>query len=232
MEDWDFIHEATAPQAAHATAALAEPRACRRPSRAGLIRNAKKTAAAEKILTRLPAPGESVHLIHVGTCDGIHLLAAALRLTGPLADLWIATLGLNENTTQTLCEWLDAGTVARAGLVLSHYFRHVDSALYGRIQAALQARGSDCRAARTHAKVWVLRTLAGPAYVFEGSGNLRSCKAAEQLTIFHDPALADFHAGWIRDIMKTAAAQDRADEKAQAENAEAPPQKARRRRPT
>jgi hypothetical protein len=159
----------------------------------------RKAQAATDVLTQLPGPGESLHLLHVGHFDGVDLLVRALELAGHCEHLYVSTLGLNDRTLSALTKAIDDARVGTITLLLSHYFRHVDTGLFNRVHGELGRRGCRVAIARCHAKVWVMSP-----YVFEGSGNLRSCKSLEQLAIHNDWELADFHSSWIQDLVRVA----------------------------
>ena len=53
----------------------------------------------------------------------------------------------------------------------------------------------------THAKVVLMETSTGGAYVVESSANLRSCASIEQITLTNDAALLAFHRYWINEIL-------------------------------
>jgi len=178
------------------TKALGRERTLTRRSPGRRHRDARRLSAARDVVTELPRAGESLHLLHVGHFDGIDLLTVALELVGDGDHLRVASLGVNDRTLEALASMLDRGRVRTVTLLLSHYFSHVDQTLYGRTHAELTRRGGRVAIARSHAKVWTF----GP-YSFEGSGNLRSCKSLEQLTIVNDAELAAFHAAWIDELV-------------------------------
>jgi len=65
----------------------------------------------------------------------------------------------------------------------------------------LTTRGQRVVACLQHAKVVLMQTTDGGAYVVESSANLRSCASIEQITMTHDPALLAFHRQWIDDVL-------------------------------
>jgi hypothetical protein len=60
-----------------------------------------------------------------------------------------------------------------------------------------EQRGGTVAAARAHCKVSVLDFADGARLVFEGSGNLSSCRTVEQVACINDHGLAAFHGAWI-----------------------------------
>jgi hypothetical protein len=52
--------------------------------------------------------------------------------------------------------------------------------------------------------VWALEMTDGAAFTFEGSGNLRSCRSVENVTLTNDAELCRFHASWIRTLIEEA----------------------------
>ena len=61
--------------------------------------------------------------------------------------------------------------------------------------------GVKVAAARTHCKVVCFDIAEDDALVFEGSANLRTNKNREQLSVFRDPDLHQWHAGWIDELV-------------------------------
>jgi hypothetical protein len=155
-------------------------------------------------LIRLPRPGESVHMILPGAYTQFDLLVAVQKLLARPVSILVATLSTNAGNAQRLAEMIDTGTVRRADLVVSTYFEKASPEEFAAVRDTLAPRGCRVVCRRNHAKVaLVSATGAGDRYVIEGSGNLRSCNALEQATVFNDAGLFRFHDTWMRHLLTT-----------------------------
>jgi hypothetical protein len=154
---------------------------------------------AARLITPLPAPGETIHALMGGDFHAWDLVPAiAGQLAGPISALYITTLGFNHANNQHLCQMLDSGAVGTAFILCSEYFRDADRDVYTAAETRLAERGAKIKAVRNHSKVILIQPAKGPdRYALESSANLRSCNNLEQFTLTNDAALFDFHRAWI-----------------------------------
>lgn len=161
---------------------------------------------SQELLPFLPeADGESLHAITTGRGDLAVQLAATIGHYGSeCQSLRIATLSFNRRNVSELSELLRSGKVGTLTLLCSLFFqRHNrDEFADTRRETANFPGRWRLAAGRNHAKVACL-DLAGRKITVESSANLRSNGNSEQVTIIQDPALHDWHAAWI-DQMVTA----------------------------
>jgi hypothetical protein len=169
-------------------------------------RNAAAVSKAAEVLNRLPIQNESIHIILRGGFRNWDFVPAILQLAAPAraTDLWLATLGYDQETGEGLLRLLDAGQVGTCTLLASVYFQAHEKTLWGWLASGLERRGSRALAARNHAKLILFRMSDGRHFTMEGSGNLRSCRNAEQATLTADRGLYHFHAGWINELFRKA----------------------------
>jgi hypothetical protein len=174
----------------------------RRTDRAVLL-DARRTTNAMQHLGRLPEPGESFHLVTRGAYSLWHLPKAALQLGAPatIAYLAIATLGFSRTNLEELLAALDSGSIGKVDFLYSVYFKSNEKEICQRLSHELALRGHRVVACLQHAKVTLIELTDGRAYAVESSANLRSCASIENITIFHDRALFDFHRAWIQDVL-------------------------------
>jgi hypothetical protein len=159
-----------------------------------IFHNLRRQAQADKMLERLPAAGEVLHLVLDGAFDLCHLIPRVVELAGEACErLDLATLGFNDATLEVLNQLADAGQVGRIRLLCSHYFRSVDTELWSRAHEALTRRGHAAFIARNHAKLQLYTFAGGRLVTLMSSANLRSCKNAEFALLFAD---ADVHRFW------------------------------------
>lgn len=168
-------------------------------------------AHAKDHITRLPEEGETVHAVISGRYPLWALVPAVVELAGGAAieDLHLITLSYGKDNAADLVEMLDAGTIRRVWLMVSHYFAHANPHLYDPLAHELGKRGHHVLALRTHAKIILIKLTDGRTYVVESSANLRSCKNIEQLTFTRDRGLYDFHREWVGGLFASAAEIDR-----------------------
>jgi hypothetical protein len=157
---------------------------------------------ARDVLAHLPEPGESLHAIVTARLDLCDILAALLPRLGPCDRMLIATLGYNRRNFRSMLHWLDSGTVGSLALVASKFFYAHNGELWAETQEELAKRGCRSACVPSHAKVICMAFASGAKMVCEGSANLcGSGSAREQFALINDPAIHDFHAGWIADLL-------------------------------
>jgi hypothetical protein len=166
---------------------------------------AAKTAA--ELLPELPAPGETVHALMLGTFDQCQVIGATARLVPDLRHLRVATLCYSKRNVKELCSLLEARPRLSLTLLVSVFFREHNKEGHELSVAELGGYATDSRAvrvaaARTHCKVVCFDLGDGDGLTFEGSANLRTNKNREQLTATRDRALHDFHAHWIDELVR------------------------------
>jgi hypothetical protein len=176
----------------------ATPRAGRHAFKAARRRKARLRRAAEA-LGQLPAEGEAVHFLIEAYFDPCDLIEVAARAhPAPCEHLRCATLSFSARNVRQLCDLIDAGLVRRLTLLSSDWMRDANAKVYGLAREELAGRrGATLASARAHAKVNALAFADRARLVFEGSGNLSSCRTVEQVTCIRDVGVHDFHAAWI-----------------------------------
>lgn len=157
------------------------------------------------------AEGDQLHMIleNRRLNPGDMLTALCQSLPGGVKHLRISTLTLSaERNLLQLTDLVDSGAVSHLTLLLSEMFRDKASALWSKVTNAFNAR-QQCTiaASRTHAKICCLDCPDGRAFVFYGSGNLRTAKSDEQLTLCLDRGVHDFYADWIDEQVNHGAGQ-------------------------
>lgn len=164
-------------------------------SRRGLKLLVKPENAAE-LSAHLPEPGDCTHAVVRGdfvTADIIPLL-----LGDRSADiLAISTLGMSTANASMLAGLRASGQIRRLFLLVSYYFSRVDKT--GTYRAVKDILGDSLKTAHTHAKV-ILVSTAPSFFVVEGSANLRSCDSIENLAIWNDEELLNWHLDWMQEV--------------------------------
>lgn len=159
-----------------------------------------KPENALTVVRRLPGPGETTHCILRGDFVVGDLLTLLLDGNLHCPHLRLATLGMSHENAKTIAALVKTGKVGRCSLVLSHYFASVNkSTVFFDVEQELAGLAT-ITVMRNHAKIVAMeRQGAGPEdwLAIETSANLRSSDNLEQMTIFNDRDVHDFHAEWI-----------------------------------
>jgi len=163
---------------------------------------AAKTAA--ELLPELPAKGEAVHALMLGTFDLCQVITAVVPRLPDCRHLRIATLCFSKRNAAELLSLLDNRPALGFTLLVSSFFREHNKGLYEWFTEELQEHPTArIAAARSHCKVVCFDIGPKDALVFEGSANLRTNKNREQLAAVRDRTLHDWHAGWIDALVNT-----------------------------
>ncbi len=163
-------------------------------------RRAAKTAA--ELLPELPNRGEVVHALMLGTFDLCQVIAATVPRLPTLRHLRIATLCFSKRNCAELLSLLDTRPALSLTVLVSSFFKEHNKALFEFFAEELKAHPTaKLAAARTHCKVALFDVAEDDALVMEGSANLRSNRNREQLAVFRDRQLHDWHAGWIDELV-------------------------------
>lgn len=163
-------------------------------------RRAAKTAA--ELLPDLPERGEVVHALMTGSYDLAQVITAVVPRLPALRHLRIATLCYSKRNVVELCSLLDTHKGMALTMLVSSFHREHNKELHEWAVGELTGfPGVKLAAARTHCKVVGFDIAPGDALVFEGSANLRSNRNREQLSVFRDRELHQWHASWIDELV-------------------------------
>ena len=166
---------------------------------------AARTAA--ELLPELPAIGEAVHCLMLGTFDLMQVISATMQLVPSCRHLRIATLCFSKRNAAELLGLLESRPELRLTLLVSAFFKGHNKELFEQFAEDLQEHAGRAKlaAARSHAKVVAFELGDDDdGLVFEGSANLRTNGNREQLTAIRDRQLHDWHAAWIDELMVSA----------------------------
>jgi hypothetical protein len=154
-----------------------------------------------QVLTELPGPGESFHLVSNGRWDYWRLVPVVLDLLGrPAEALYGSTWTMSRQNVRELLDLFDAGRIKAVSVTSGTYFLRRESAVAATLQEGLRARGQRYKAFANHAKVVLL--AAPPDFlVFEGSANWTANPRLEQNVLINDRELYDFHRAWMEHVL-------------------------------
>ncbi len=182
---------------------VGDRKAIRRTDRRVLL-DARRVKDAVKHIGRLPAPGESYHLVTAKRYSLWNVVQAVLQLAAPatIAYFGVATLGFSKQNLEELLSLLDRGQIAKVDFLFSVYFKSNEKEICQRLAHELTTRGHRVVAMLTHAKIMLLELSDGPRYVVESSANLRSCASIENIMLANDTELFDFHRQWLTEVLE------------------------------
>lgn len=133
------------------------------------------------------------------------LIMDAAALIGPCRAR-IVTLSFSAENVDALWTAFQEGSIAELDFVTSDFFySHYRHTLWRMLVTNLPRERCRYAVCGTHAKVALLEPLdaSRPGWCIEGSANLRSCQAIEQITVsIGDPEAHRFHGKWIDRIMQ------------------------------
>ena len=165
-------------------------------------RRALGIAEAAGLLSALPQPGESLHVLCTSRFDLSDVLNHLIERFGTAERVVIATLGYNRRNLLAMLRWLDARAVRSLTLLASIFFRSHNGGLWTETLEELRKRGHRAACCPSHCKVMALAFASGGRLVIEGSANLCSNGSArEQFALVHDAGLHDFHSRWIAEMV-------------------------------
>jgi len=158
---------------------------------------------ADQVLDQLPAlAGETLHALVCGDFVFCNLITRLVERLGPPAEITLATLSVSLKNLESLEGMLRACPELRLHIVLSHYFQTTSKEIFIALETLIGEKFADrftLTIGRSHAKV-ALIDYREHCFVIETSANLRSSGNLEQLAIFRERELFDFHATWIREF--------------------------------
>jgi hypothetical protein len=162
-------------------------------------RDARQVQTAAEHIGRIPDDFEAFHLVTNGRYALWDMVVALAEIAAPrtITSLHLATLGFSKKNIAEMVAMVDAGAIGRLRLLCSHYFRGTSKGIWEYAAEQLAKRpAASFLSIRTHCKLVAARLSDGHTITIESSANLRSCKNIEQLSIFGQPNVYTFHAGW------------------------------------
>lgn len=143
--------------------------------------------------------GKTYHVVSMGEWSAHDMILRCIEFMGP-AELHFATWSISEDAIRQIILAQDRGDIT-AIHVIADYRLAIRSP---EAQQILKAQATRFCVYTCHAKVYVLRNAAW-GVVIVTSANMTSNPRIEVSVISEDPDLADWHIGWISEVI------DRAD---------------------
>lgn len=162
-----------------------------------------KPENADQVLDMLPAEeGETLHALICGDFVFCNLITRLVERLGSPASITLATLSVSLKNLESLEKMMRACPELKLHIVLSHYFQTTSKEIFIALETLIGEKFAErftVTIGRSHAKV-ALIDYGSSCYVIETSANLRSSGNLEQLAIFRERELYEFHATWIEEF--------------------------------
>jgi len=123
----------------------------------------------------------------------------------PVKFFTCASLGVSIKNAEMLARLIGKEKLHGVSLLLSHYFAAVDKAdVWLAVKNLLLPRDVKMGIGRSHAKVFLIEFIDPQIQpiVIEGSANLRASGNIEQITVWRDSELLEFHKTWINEMIQ------------------------------
>lgn len=175
-----------------------------------IFKTLMKPENADQIIDAIPSTQDTaLHVLLCGDFVFFDLVSRLVSRLGSPVAMTITTLSLSLKNLVALEDLLNRFGGFQIDLVISSYFESTSKDIFCALEhlASKFAARLVITIGRSHAKIILLDY--GPdagVYVMETSSNLRSSNCLEQLSIFQERALYDFHATWIREFIAAQAA--------------------------
>ena len=167
-----------------------------------------KPENADQVIDYLPPEGSSLHALLAGDFVFCHLVTRLVERLGEPLELVITTLSLSMKKLDALEALLKRFPNFPLVIVISSYFQSTNKQIFVALESLVE-RFRDrvsLTIGRSHAKLVLLDYGAAGCYVLETSANLRSSSCLEQVSIFRERQLHEFHRGWIQEFQRAEAA--------------------------
>lgn len=156
-----------------------------------------RQARNNQALDRLPKRKEALHIVTSGNFDLFLLIPMTARLMNNVVEeLWISTWSINRENVNKLMQLHDDGIIASISMITGHYFASRESEVYKTLKQYICSRKQRYQTFDTHAKIILMKNNCCDI-VIESSANMTKNPRVEQVTVFNDPELLEFHKKWI-----------------------------------
>lgn len=183
---------------------LQEPRLHRRKPKQRRNLLAVKKEKLEEFFTRLPEPGESIHMVSNGSFDYWNFCPTVIDLMRtPAAEFYGSTWTLNRANCVEMFELFDAGKIQKITMLTGIYLKRRETAIYTPMAEGLIQRKQRLLCFENHAKIMLISN--GKEFiVIEGSANFTANPRLEQNVISNDQDLYQFHRDWMEYLLVNA----------------------------
>lgn len=161
-----------------------------------------KQERLQDVITGLPAPGESWHVVSSSQFDFWSFVPVCVdRLGGHVDLLYGSTWTMNRQNVIELFELFDAGRADRIAILTGTYFKRRESAVYARLAEGMITRGQRFIAFENHTKILLLQTPTDHITI-ESSANFTANPRLEQYVLSNDRDLLEFHRSWMEEMLE------------------------------
>lgn len=183
----------------------ASARSIRREARHRMKR-ADRRENLREVLTELPDPGWSVHVLGCNKFDAWTWIPHSIELMGGRADeLLINTWIISSQHAKELVYLIRSGNVGRTTVMTGLLFKGKDPAAYALLVEELAKHDGRYLAVLSHAKITLLANKNNNQYItIESSANLSTNEKVEQTAVHNDRNLYDWYKGWFDGVFENA----------------------------
>ncbi len=166
-----------------------------------MLRMTQKENLAQ-ICKEPPKPGEEIHVVSANKLEFYTWIPYILDWIGATDEFYCATWTASFNSARDFLREWDAGRIRKtAGFILGTHFKRREPVVYTKLAEGLQARGGWIKVFETHCKVMLLNNeQSGDYLTVEGSANLTANPRLENMVIFNDRDLWEFHRKWFLEM--------------------------------
>jgi len=155
----------------------------------------------QKLITELPVPGESIHIVSNGSFDYFTVIPHIIELAGEkVTDFWFSTWTLSIMNVTAMLDLYDRGVFANINALTGDYMKSRESNVYNLLLTGCQKRGQRISSNKNHSKVTLLE-IGTDRFIIEGSANFTANPRIEQFILSNHDGLFQFHRGWMDKIL-------------------------------
>lgn len=121
-----------------------------------------------------------------------------------IEELYLAIYRINEETVQSIIDFIDSGKIKKATFIISNFFNQTKKPEKWAIKLREYCEGNKNTNhiyIHNHSKVLAIRTISDNYYVFEGSGNMSDNAKIEQYVFENNKDVFDFHKEWMSNLI-------------------------------
>lgn len=148
----------------------------------------------------LPEPGAEIHII-ANVFDFWTVVPIILRKHKRIEELYISTWAIAMPQAKDMVERIQGGQIGRVFLTCGTYMKRREPVVFSYLYENILRAGGKVKCFETHVKVMTAAAGTEDFYSIEGSANLTNNPRLEQISIYNDRGLHEFHQKWITEAL-------------------------------
>jgi len=149
-----------------------------------------------------PKPNEQYRIITEKQFNAYALILYVME-SEIIEEMYLAIYRVNEETVQSIIEFIDSGQIKKATFIISNFFNQTKKPEKWAIKLKDYCEGKENVKhvyTHNHAKVLAIRTNKNEHYIFEGSGNMSDNARIEQYVFENNKDVFEFHKEWMSNL--------------------------------